>query len=34
MANLVGQNISSKDLGGNLNLVDIRGVGSRESQKG
>ena len=34
MSNFVGQNISSKDVGGNLNLGDARVVGSRESQKG
>ena len=29
-SNFAGQNISSKDLGGNQNLGDARGVGSRE----
>ena len=34
MSNFAGQNISSKDLGGNQNLEDARNVGSHESQKG
>ena len=34
MSYFVGQNISCKDLGGNLNLGDARVVCSRESQKG
>ena len=32
ISDFVGQNISSKDLGGNQNLGDTRAVGSRETQ--
>ena len=34
MSSFVGQNVSSKDLGGNQNLGDASFVGSREPRKG